>query len=136
MPLYGPGALVGRRNPGAMEKPIGYYGIHFEWQGRKRRKRWLVTNYARGAALERKCKAALESMGYSCARSAGSKGGADIWCLREDGGLLIQVKGYKLSPAELDKASAELRAIRHPSNVRLEIWYRYDKDWDCHYVVG
>ena len=93
-----------------------------------------MTNYAKGANLERRAKAALESMGYSCVRSAGSHGGADIWCLRENGGLLVQVKGYKLAAAELKKATEELRTIKHPRNVRLEVWCWYDGGWVRHVV--
>ena len=94
-----------------------------------------MTNYSKGANLERKAKAALESAGYSCVRSAGSHGGADVVAWNQTRLRLIQVKNRPLAPAELRRASDELLAMKCPRNGSREIWQRHRKVWLVHVVL-
>jgi Holliday junction resolvase len=51
-----------------------------------------MTNYTAGRNLEYKVRDALEADGYQCIRAAGSKGKADLVCIKPGEVLLIQVK--------------------------------------------
>lgn len=56
---------------------------------------------AKGSRYESRSKEWLEAQGYTCVRSAGSKGAFDLVAFREDGILLVQVKfGRWASPEE------------------------------------
>lgn len=52
----------------------------------------MTTQYARGAAFERRVRAALEKQGYQVIRSAGSRGAADLWAAKPGELLLVQCK--------------------------------------------
>ena len=60
------------------------------------------TNYRNGRAYEYLIRDALEADGYSCIRAAGSKGKADLVCLKLGEVLLVQVKrtNPQLSPTD------------------------------------
>lgn len=61
-----------------------------------------MSNYKSGADFERLCKAALESEGYACVRSAGSHSPADIIAMRAgETPVAVQCKrDGRLDPAE------------------------------------
>ena len=63
-----------------------------------------MTNYSRGAALERKIKKALEADGYLVMRSAGSKGPLDLIAVSINDMKFIQVKNHKPTAAARRKA--------------------------------
>lgn len=87
-----------------------------------------MTNYQRGARLERLARAQLERAGYFVVRSAGSKGACDLVAWDAKQIKLIQVK----SSGEVDKRAIEkLRKVPCPINGRREIWERDGglKDW-------
>ena len=54
---------------------------------------------SKGANFERQCMAELRDAGWEVTRSAGSRGHADLWAMREEAGrtrvLLIQAKSGK-----------------------------------------
>lgn len=68
-------------------------------------------NYIRGRNFEYKCKKLLESQGYLVFRSAGSKGVADLICIKDGLPLLVQCKtsvtnktlNSHISKSEIDK---------------------------------
>lgn len=93
-----------------------------------------MPNYARGASYERKARGALESMGYSVIRSAGSHGPADLCGLSPHNVILVQVKAGKLAPAELRQAMDELLSMRAPKGTKREVWTWEGHGWLRHAV--
>lgn len=61
----------------------------------------MTTNYARGAAFERRVKARLEADGWYVARSAGSKTSVDLVAVKDGRVLFIQCSLGKKSKREL-----------------------------------
>ena len=56
-----------------------------------------MSNYARGAAFERRVQSLMEQLGYCTIRSSGSHSPADIWCAKRDKPLLLiqcKISGY------------------------------------------
>jgi Holliday junction resolvase-like predicted endonuclease len=103
-----------------------------------------VTQYARGAAFERRVQAELEAEGYATIRSAGSHSPVDIIAVKHGQVLWVQVKRRSgtIPPADrvalLDLATRThplARAIvAHQPIPRLPIRYRQltgpgPKDW-------
>ena len=81
-------------------------------------------NYANGRAAEYRTIKLLEAAGYTCARTAGSHGCADVIAWNTHGWRLIQVKrGLDgASPAERET----FRELPTPPGTLKEIW-RYRK---------
>ena len=76
-----------------------------------------ITNYAKGARLERELKAQLEKDGYTCVRAAGSHGMFDLVAWNERKVMLIQCKTRKPSKKEM----AELCHLPCPDNF-TKLW--------------
>lgn len=74
--------------------------------------------YISGRNLEYRIKKYLESKGFTCTRSSGSKGYWDITAVSGTDVLLIQAKKGKLSPGERRKIDLALFKFRGYKNVR------------------
>jgi Holliday junction resolvase len=82
-----------------------------------------VSRYAQGRRYEYKTKDMLEEAGYSCTRSASSKGLWDVAAVRHDDVVLVQVKATKsLKNNYRDTNCRLLEQLPTPDNVRKEIW--------------
>jgi Holliday junction resolvase len=85
-----------------------------------------MSNYAKGARLERLARAELQAAGYVILRSAGSKGPVDLVALNQCHVRLIQVKAAGAArPADLFK----LRTLPAPRNASRELWVRERGHW-------
>src|SRR5579859_386123 len=60
----------------------------------------LMNRKAKGARLERKSRALLESLGYICTRSAASLGLWDVVAISDREVLLIQIKSNRPCPRQ------------------------------------
>ena len=80
-----------------------------------------MSNYRKGANAEREAVKMLESMGYDCVRSAGSKGLWDIVAIYLTHIRLIQVKTEgAMTPVELEK----IKLYNAPPFATKEVWTR------------
>ncbi len=82
----------------------------------------MISNYTKGARLERLARASLERHGYRVIRSAGSKGAVDLAAFKQDDILLVQVKASRVTPADRRK----LAAFPAPRVARKQFWQRAD----------
>lgn len=81
-----------------------------------------MTNYTAGRRAEYRTIAVLEAAGYSCTRSASSKGMWDVVGVSATDVVLVQVK-YGGRPAP--SSYADFGEMRVPANVRrLVHWWR------------
>ena len=80
---------------------------------------------AKGTRIEREAKAALEAVGYTVVRAAGSHGLFDLVAIHPSGVRLIQMKANK-PPGPLERES--LQAFKAPPGATVEIWVRRDGD--------
>lgn len=87
-----------------------------------------MSNYKRGRAKEYKTMQLLEPLGFTCTRSASSKGLWDVVAVRADEARLIQTKYTKQDHFSEDENCQLLRQLPvHPS-VKKELWiFQYDK---------
>jgi len=86
-----------------------------------------LSNYRKGARLERMARKYLESLGYYVIRSAGSKGACDLCAIGPNDVLLIQVKSAgQASKDAIDK----LKGIPTPDYVTRQVW-----EWEGEWVV-
>ena len=74
-----------------------------------------MTNYSRGARLERLWCHQMKRKGYNAARSAGSKGLIDCFAWNEEFVILAQVKNGRAAYTQKDVET--LKAMPRPSNV-------------------
>jgi len=88
-----------------------------------------MSNYQRGARLERLARAQLERAGYYVMRSAGSKGACDLVAWNDKCTRLIQVKA---AGAADKKAIEKLRKIPCPPCGTRELWERDGGFTDWH----
>jgi Holliday junction resolvase len=80
-----------------------------------------MTNYNRGAYLERLLMRQLVRAGWDVTRSAGSHGACDLVAWNEKRILLIQVKAFgAVRPADVEN----LRQVRCPRNGKRMIYER------------
>ena len=87
----------------------------------------MPTNYARGAAAERRAKLELEGVGYLVVRAAGSKGPVDLIALRAGQILLLQIKTGAARISRQDRQT--LAAIPRPSCALVQVWTRIRRGW-------
>lgn len=82
-----------------------------------------MTNYRNGAELERACKRLFEANGYYVVRAAGSKGAADLVCLKRGEVVLVQCKldGY-LRPAE--RKAFQALAVQLHCDIVIAYWHK------------
>ena len=80
----------------------------------------MISNYAKGARLERLARASLERHGYRVIRSAGSKGAVDLAAFKQDDILLVQVKARRVTLAD----RRILAAFPAPRVARKQFWQR------------
>ena len=80
----------------------------------------MATNYARGRAAEYRTIRLLEAGGYTCARTAGSHGCADVIAWNAQGFRLVQVKRGRdgISPLERETFSQ----LPVPAGTLKEVW--------------
>jgi hypothetical protein len=82
----------------------------------------MASNYQRGRAKEYDCMGKLEAQGYTCTRSASSKGLWDVVGVRFDGTKLIQIKLTSKGDFSEDENCALLRDLpAHPTTDK-ELW--------------
>ena len=98
-----------------------------------------MTNYRRGAFVERKCIEVLEADGYICVRSAGSHSPWDVSAVRYDRARFVQVKRattLKLAAHQLDTGREEISRIQVPCHDTREVWVWLDRQsWYAKEVV-
>ena len=78
-------------------------------------------NYANGANAERECRKDWEALGYTVVRSAGSKGAADLVCVREREGITgceVVFVSVKRGTGRVD-AAQRARLLALPGNVYI-----------------
>lgn len=80
----------------------------------------MATNYARGRAAEYRTIRLLEAAGYTCARTAGSHGCADVIAWNAQGWRLIQVKRGRGGISPLDRETFAQLPV--PSGTLKEVW--------------
>mgnify|MGYP005854755561 CR=1 FL=1 len=76
---------------------------------------------AKGNRIERKCIQLLESVGYSCIRSAASLGAFDIIAVNRLGVRCIQVKANDW-PRPPEREVMQIAALNLPANATVECW--------------
>lgn len=82
----------------------------------------MASNYARGRSKEYDTIKKLEAMGYTCIRSASSKGLWDVMGVRFDGTVLVQTKLTSSGNFSEDENCVLLRELPvHPTTSK-ELW--------------
>ena len=84
-----------------------------------------MTNYTKGRRVEYEIVHLLESVGYTCTRSAGSHGFWDVIAINPCSMRLIQAK-VNCKPTKGEMESMMLEQV--PNNCSKEIWLRRDGD--------
>lgn len=86
----------------------------------------MASNYQRGRAREYDTIKKLEAQGYTCTRSASSKGLFDVVGVRFDGVVLVQCKLTKSGDFSEDENCALLRDLPVHPTTRKELWIFLD----------
>lgn len=80
-----------------------------------------ITNYQRGRAAEWRCIEELQDEGFTCIRSAASKGPIDIAAWNDVEYRLIQIKSVARKQA-LKAEQEKLQKLEVPMNTTVELW--------------
>jgi len=91
----------------------------------------VATNYAAGAAVERKVVMWFRAAGWESRRCAGSHGPFDVVAVGPERIILIQCKMYTVKPGGYQEDVKALHALAVPDNVEkyLAVWQK-GKGWD------
>ena len=94
----------------------------------------MPTNYEKGRLAEYKCIKDLEANGFTCMRSAGSKGKTDVHAYDINRHKLIQVKSLSNKKGCIPPFTKEVQELteqkkRVPFGTAIELWVLRKNKW-------
>ncbi len=97
-------------------------------------------NYYRGRDAEYKCIKEFEKKGYTCARTAGSKGVFDVYCTKENDTVGIQLKRTINLKAKITSFKKDLNQVlefkNHPTYFRKAFWiWKENSGWEMYEIT-